>query len=250
MRNFIQNAVLHKILDEIENHLGYSISSAPMPFGLPGKPDAAVDVYNGKWLFLYHPGKQPSQTTLCHELMHIILGIEGWPLWASHESIEDGSADENLHDRAIYFPQHVVINARYHIVKSIILGEQRQAKDNSAPPLPLEIVTQVKLHALVAAEIMLSPPDTYSCSFDRNELQRDYPQSWKLADSICREVEIHRPLDRQSGVALVYKIFETLSLPKEILRPLPSGTPYDPQFFDRMLVKIGNNLDGRHTASG
>ena len=259
MRNFIKDAFLDWMLGEIEGWLGYTISASPLPEIMRSTHAGAISPLGGKWNFWHNPIDPPSQFTILHELMHVVLHIEGWPMWATHRSIGTNNLLDELWSRVINFPQHVIINDRMHILKSISQDEQKPAMDNNVdsvknqeqnPPfLQQEITVEVKIHAIASAELMLSPPDLLPDRIDRNVLQKDYPQCWILADSICRDVEMHRPLDRQSGAALLYKILEMLSLPKENLRPLPSGTRYYPQFFDHMLVKIGQILDDRHTVS-
>ena len=248
MRNFIKDAFLHWMLCEIEGWLGYTISASPLAESLHSTHAARVGRLDGKWHFQCNPSAPPSQFIMLHELMHVVLHIEGWPIWATHNSIMMDTLLDELYCRIINFPQHVIINDRMHILKSVILDEQTQAKgsigdseknqERDYPVFRQEISIQTKIDALVAAEIMLSPHGILPDNIDRAVLQRDDPQCWILADSICREVERHRPLHRESGVDLLYKILETLSLTKENLRPLPSGTRYHPQCFDRILAKL------------
>jgi hypothetical protein len=104
--------------------------------------------------------------------------------------------------------------------------------------LPQANSVAVKAYALHAAELLLSPQGLLQGRTDRNLLQEEYPQCWKLVDAICRDAEKHQPLDRQSGVDLLYSVLETLSEPKECLLPWLSCIPHCPQFFDHMRVKI------------
>jgi hypothetical protein len=91
MKRYITDTKLLKILSMIEKWIRYPIWAVPMPEEMRRSHMAAVAVaplFGHMWQFLHNPGElPPSQFTLCHELMHIILGIEGWPVLLTPESL-------------------------------------------------------------------------------------------------------------------------------------------------------------------
>jgi len=246
MKRFITDDKLIEILARIEKWIRYPVCAAPMPEKMRQSHKAAVALmYGHMWHFLYR--EVPSQFTLCHELMHIILGIEGWPMLSTPELLRLDRARDTLFDVLINFSQHIVINERMHLLGYKEMDELQQGQGSrpdsnnqgqAQTALPQANSVEVKVHALHAAELLLSPQGLLLDRVDRNTLQEKYPQCWILVDAICRDVEMHRPLGRQSGVALLYSVLETLSEPKEYLRLWLSCIPHCPLFFDHMRVKI------------
>ena len=250
MRQFIQDEKLLLILNEIEKWLGYAIPVDALPYRMWHTHGAAIGMNKAGWYYQYNPNDPASQFTLCHELMHVILGIEGWPLIATPAPLILDHARNALYDRLINFPQHVVINERMFTLGYKETDAQPQVQGNNqgssheeqAQTIPQAARgVKVKTHALCAAELLLAPPGLLLAKINRNTLQAEYPQCWTLTDAICRDAERHQPLDRQSGVDLLYSVLDIISEPKENLRPLLSCIPHCPQFFDRMVAKLGQD---------
>jgi hypothetical protein len=250
MRDFIKDAFLLRVLDEIEAWLGCEIVSMPLPSDMHSTHAAAVGMCpDGTWCFSHNPGDPPSNFTLCHELMHVVLGIEGWPFWKPTELFVE-SEREKLLNAAINFPQHVVINSRMNQMGHIEPDQQwpedgssaDRVQDQPAPqPIRLPLLDlRVKTQAILVAERLLSPTGFFANRVCRNVLQQDFPHILSLADAICEDVAMHQPLDRQSSASLLQSVLEKVSEPKGILKPLPSGKKYYLHFFDDMIAKLAS----------
>lgn len=79
MENFIHHKKIAYLLNEIDSYLGYHIQAIPMHPLESAYRQCGVQLVDGKWTFQYVPGDIPSQDIICHELMHIVLSIQGWP---------------------------------------------------------------------------------------------------------------------------------------------------------------------------
>ncbi|MGB7400340.1 hypothetical protein [Castellaniella sp.] len=79
MRQLITDKKLLYLLEEIEQILG-SISLEIMPHDHRAVARCSMQFDPRKgWILLYIPESETSQATLCHELAHLVLLIEGWP---------------------------------------------------------------------------------------------------------------------------------------------------------------------------
>jgi hypothetical protein len=75
----IADSRLLSILAVIEEYLGYKIETAPMPQDHKALAACSLHLENNKFILLYIEDELPLQETICHELMHIVLSIEGYP---------------------------------------------------------------------------------------------------------------------------------------------------------------------------
>lgn len=83
MRDLINNDKLHQILDIIEENLQYEIKSEPM------HSDAEITTNGGiyrrpsdnHWTLLVHSKVNMNQSMICHELMHVALWLDGYPIF-------------------------------------------------------------------------------------------------------------------------------------------------------------------------
>jgi hypothetical protein len=238
MRQYIQDRKLHSILTAIETHLGYTISAVILPKNMHKTHGAAVGIENGKWQFQYNPGDYPSHATLCHEMMHVILSIEGWHVWQIFPFVPDGYFEILSYDFALTLPQHFCINRRVEVLGYMEREEFEKDMCNFAhaiqekqPVPPAHQVHFYRIQVLSIAHLFLAPSAHRAKVSFRNALQQHRPRMLSLVDSICEVVLKWQPLDSQSSEYLVYDILEALGMRKEILRPSQLDNIYFPDFF-------------------
>jgi hypothetical protein len=80
MRDFVKKCNDKRLLDfleAIEGHVGYSIPAKATDYAVRC---AVQYTREKKWVFLYKPNIEYLDEDIFHELMHICLAIEGWPL--------------------------------------------------------------------------------------------------------------------------------------------------------------------------
>jgi hypothetical protein len=80
MRELITDQKLLKILDIVENKLGYIITKDIMPEQERPICQCGIREKEGKFLLKYFLDEIPDHATLCHELMHIVQYFDGFPL--------------------------------------------------------------------------------------------------------------------------------------------------------------------------
>jgi hypothetical protein len=229
MRRYIRDDKLHAVLTALEDWYGYAFGAAELTGQMRKTHRAAMDRKEGKWIFLHNPDDPPSHVSLCHEMMHIVLFIEGWPAWEVFPlSIKD-SIDNMFFDFLLNFAQHILISQRVEVLG--YTEADRIEKDMDKFALSNREKQTVHLHhhlpwlriqALIVSELLLAQSDLHAKKRFRNFLQQYRSQMLLLADAICDAVAKRQPLDWQSSEYLVYDILEMLEMPKGILRPLRS----------------------------
>jgi hypothetical protein len=240
MKTYIQDKTLLFVLASIEKQLGYEVSSALLPEQQRDLMGGAVDMSHGQWRFLYNPTDYPSQLVMCHELMHIVLWIEGWPAWKVFPFAIRDRIDGLLYDFIINMPQHIAIS---RMVVDLGYTEREKAErdmDKLAQKMKEKSVVPqyhqapwLKIQAIGVAELLLVLSDPLAKKHFRISLQQSRPLMLSLVDTICEAVLKRQPLDSQSYECLVYDILELLQMQKETLRPSRFDNAC-PDFFARI----------------
>jgi hypothetical protein len=84
MRRFTQDEKILAFIDIVEKQLGYQIPISTLTEYQFKRMPCGVQRRDGKWIFCYYPGESYTSSLLCHELLHIVLVIEGWPYILVH----------------------------------------------------------------------------------------------------------------------------------------------------------------------
>lgn len=79
MRDFINDHRLLAILDLVEEALDHEIIGVDIDKDIADLFACGVSLHEGRWLFFREGNQAYPNPTMFHELMHIILWIEGWP---------------------------------------------------------------------------------------------------------------------------------------------------------------------------
>ena len=81
MREFIKDAFLLRVLDEIESTHGKPVLTEHAPPEARGNRPFGMryDTPSDSFVFSYFPDNPPSQVNVCHEMLHCCLMLEGWP---------------------------------------------------------------------------------------------------------------------------------------------------------------------------
>ncbi|MGL4982394.1 MAG: hypothetical protein ACRC4W_06045 [Treponemataceae bacterium] len=79
-KDFVTDEKLLQILAIIEDELGYQITAEPMSEDHSKSSYASIAIGVRGAILLYPSHQKPAQETLCHELMHVVLWLEGYNL--------------------------------------------------------------------------------------------------------------------------------------------------------------------------
>ncbi|MFS1582929.1 MAG: hypothetical protein ACL7AY_09005 [Candidatus Arsenophonus phytopathogenicus] len=224
MRKLITDKKLLFLLDEIEVILG-PVSLGIMPQEQRVLARCSMQFNSGKgWTLLHIPESETSQATLCHELAHLVLLIEGWPVFlidshlpASDYLIQTVSMLKNL-------VLHIDV---WKIVKNLGFDEkpdykteidylisQVQESHLLIDALPTEI-----LHFRTAylAQGLLCPSELETRTQLHNAASCTMPKALELAGSIIQVFERLSPLSQQLSAEALSEICGLLQIHRGIL---------------------------------
>lgn len=78
VRDFVEDKKLHLLLDDIEAFVGYRLTATPMPESYRPKAHASIGQHGDESFDLWYiESELPDQTTLCHELGHVVCWLSG-----------------------------------------------------------------------------------------------------------------------------------------------------------------------------
>lgn len=238
MRHLIKNKKLAHILDIVEETLGYPIKAASLDSSDKGVYSAAVVLKNNFWELQYTNGTKISDDVLCHELLHIILFLEGWPLVFLHQRIGASSPERLLLCQIFDHLQHSVLWER--VIKLGYTNEEvEEYKEFLQPgrmratylhyPQPL----REKLRACMLQPVILLPMPELLKSKILGLASREIPAAYNHAVAINNSLSDFFPLNPQSYQKAIEKNIEMLSMPKDSLKcEFPTGTY--PNLFEKI----------------
>jgi hypothetical protein len=249
IRGFIKDNLLHKILDEIEIWMGLPVQFKCFPEEMSASTKAAV-TYDGGHLTLYVPQKsKPSQITICHELVHMCLYVEGWPRFAWW--IDDKN-EEWLYTFAtiiVDLVQHVVV---WPLVSQLGYSDDRaftlDIKDYFIPHIQSRLFfiqynrqKRCKTLAILLAHALLSPADKKIKADLRKLVTEEMPEALEFADDIIQDFESAKPFTPQSCVNALFQVFEKIETDKELLCITYPDRIF-PEFRQRILSLLHDRL--------
>jgi len=227
MRNLITDAKLEKILDKIEETLGYKIQAKIMPAEHRELASCSINIENNIFSFWYIDEDIPIQQTLCHELIHIVLFLEGypafilndpsWETWQYRTQIVSMLSNLVLHIEvwkitdALGFREHDY----YHLYDLLAAVENLTLCVKALDP-------RITLHGQAAylAQGLLSPAEEGIKTKVRLAAMEKMPRALELADAICLVFDKYLPLSPQACVSALGDILDIIGCPREILLPV------------------------------
>jgi hypothetical protein len=227
MRNLITDLKLFKILDMIEETLGYKIQAKIMPPEHRNLASCTMNIENNIFSLWFIDEALPLQQTLCHELIHIVLYFEGypgfiitdpfWETWQYKTQIVTMLSNLVLHIEVwkitdmLGFREHDY----YHLVDLLEAVENITLFDK---PIDPRIILPGQ--AAYLAQGLLSPAKEEIKTKVRLAAMEKMPKALELADAICLVFDKYSPISPQSCVAALGDILDIIECPREILQPL------------------------------
>jgi hypothetical protein len=227
MRDLITDFKLLKIADYIEHLLGYQIEAEIMPDDHRFLASASMQLQNEKFNFWYIEEEPPIQPMVCHELMHIILFLEGFPTfiltdpywYPSEYRTQTICMISNLvlHIKVWELTSRLGFNEHEHYILDDLLAEVKAATLFQKARNP-----QIILPAQGAflAQGLLCPAADETKKKIREAAKQTMPRALELADAICGVFSEYTPLVPKTCADALYKILDLITCPREILRPV------------------------------
>lgn len=240
LRELITDAFLMSFLDTLEATLGYTIGCAEMSKEKQEFARCSVSFTSEqKWILLYIDDAPPSQATLCHELVHILMWTEGWPAFILRQE-EMNPNDIAYHGWNGTLQMLTCLILHIDLWKSVkdfgfdetedydSLGTNFLPKVvdcdffNYLPPLIGRSIQAVHI-----AEGLLCPARDELKSLLRSAAIRTMPQALELADSICAVFEKHKPLSPQNCDVAFREVLKLINVPDHVIFTVYPDETYD-----------------------
>lgn len=222
MRTFIQDKKLEKILDIVEQILGYPVNATPLDSTKSGLYDAGVRHANGSWKFFVSPGKKISGNTLCHEILHIVQCLEGYPEHRFALGIIPNSPEYLMLIQVFHNLQHSVLWPR--VIK---LGYRNEEEKEITGLLKQSAFTgmcrgwpesyNVRIVANIIQSVLLMPIDDSIKTRIMRRAAIEKPKSLALAQKINDALSDYFPLTPQSYIPAIRKNLTLIGFPEDIL---------------------------------
>lgn len=223
------------------------MQAVPLSANNAGMMHCGVFLHSGRWEFHHIPENALTASCICHELMHICLYLEGWPIFYRKINIVEGSYEHIILSLLLNTVQHVELWDRVrilgydndvqneiHDVQFVLLPRLRDGSLYSqAPSMP-----RSSLIAACLTQALLSPLPRQVKREIRRVAQQKFPRPMELCLALSDLLDKARPLSGQSSVEVLRKSCEVVSLPKESLRhEFPPNS--SPDMFARIQRLLG-----------
>jgi hypothetical protein len=246
MHRFIKNPINARILSIVERKLGYSISACEMSAEQAAMFECAVQPLPNGWTFLYQPASTISESSLCHEMMHVCLWIEGWPTFSRHKSIQKNSYEHLICVNLLNTIQHIVVWERVARlgfdndvdefvsgIHNVLLPGLLSGNLYARCPEPL----RAALIGAAIAQALIHPSPHQVCGEIEAAAQRINPGAFGIAQSLREVYTKEETLSPQSFVAVLEKSLSIVSMPtNSLLHGFPPQS--DAQFFAKLLRDV------------
>ncbi|HDL6876203.1 TPA: hypothetical protein PXL76_004299 [Yersinia enterocolitica] len=234
MRALVNDEKLIGLLNEIESYLG-PISLATMPIEHRHLSRCSISfIPEHGWILWHIPEKITSQATICHELAHLILLIEGYPAFIIDSPIPN---TDYLFQTTSMLKNLVLHIEVWKIVKLLGFDEipdykpgleylisQVQNSNLLIDARPNEII---QFRAAYLAQGLLNPAESETIALLRETASQTMPEELELADSIIRIFDNLSPLSPKSCAEALSEICALLKIHRGMLiaswpdRPVP-----------------------------
>lgn len=239
-RDLIADNRLLKLLDAVEGYLGYIIKTDQI--SIEHKKNAVMSMHlseDGKFLLLYDRNEEINQAVLCHELMHMVLWIEGWPVLCVDESWMHLPVQKEIMDKISNLVLHLEV---WPLVEKYGFDETGlynsdvlvESLKKDVPPQWMEPGMALAVSGVSIAQGLLQPEPQGVKDEIRQIAAQRIPRSLAVADSIVDVLQAHRPLSQYGCLVAFEAVLETIQAPKGIQRPIYINTPcpgFRHQFF-------------------
>jgi hypothetical protein len=232
------------LLDSIEEYFGYKIEKRIMPTNHQALARCSISFIEEKWILLYIPNTQVSQSTLCHELMHLVLFIEGFPAFRIAEIWEYTDTRNQilhmlcnliLHVDVWNLTKHYGFNESHDYESDIINLLIPQIKNGT-----LSLFRDINIEVVFVgrtcyiAQALLCPINSdiknqiaiFSELYMKNEYQ--------MAITICKVFDKYNPLGPDDCIRILNEILDIINAPHEIVQivfPEKSTPDFRRRFF-------------------
>ena len=224
MRNYIDDDRLLFILDELEKHFGYPVhakAAAPNSWAVQAIFEGDDDENDYKWIFLTG-GRFATPETLCHELLHLVFDIEGWPILYSRIDLRENLYVKELMKIVGSLPQHIAIWTR-----QCELGFERQIAVNYSVQCAnmcrmainrtmvqgLSEQDSMRLRSAQIAHLLLLPQQDTITDILLQHTETHWPDLLPIANEIVEIFNRHMPMTPISGVAATSECCTLLGVP-------------------------------------
>lgn len=228
MRDFTTNSRLLTLLQTIEDTLGQGIHATL----IPEKHNLVAEGYSVNIsgeipTFLYTPGKKVPEDILCHELMHLVLYIEGFPGFGIPTFIEEDQVEYQVLSMVYHISLHLKV---WELTEKFGFSESSRYDSNIMAELIPRVEARVLLTGdwpeLVRAGVatylangLLCPCAEATKARLREAAKKSYPQFVELTDAICQVYEKSLPLSPKSCCEGVLATLRLIGAPIGYLRP-------------------------------
>lgn len=243
MENFIHHKKIAYLLNEIDSYLGYHIQAIPMHPLESAYRQCGVQLVDGKWTFQYVPGDIPSQDIICHELMHIVLSIQGWPVIAARTGLPS--------------PVHTVLGllapiGEHTCIYGMVSALGYNPIPNDAGSTPKDLIHSMIGQQLVAAfapvqrpyagaiflcEALLSPHSEEDFDNIILSAQKWMPESYLMAIRMASIYKNNFPITPDNHISTLREAMGVVALPEDIVAPI-----YPQKIGQNFFDKIMNNI--------
>ena len=225
MRTLLQNTPkLLYLLDIIEEWLGYPIATSPMPQEHKALARCSMSRDNGRWFLLLDTAGTSSPSTLCHELMHMVLFAEGFPAFSIPPIWRYNDYRNQVLQMLCNLVPHLEV---WRLTEAYGFSEATDYDPGNRELLRLVqsslFVTDAEpnlafvVRGTYLAQGLLCPGLEGTHKRLRDAAYSTMPRALELADSILSVFEHNPPVSPPACEAGLYRIFEILQVPKEIL---------------------------------
>jgi len=247
LRDILINPRLLNILSAIESVFGYSITCEEMPLERQNNAICSiVSDQNGQWVLQRISAEPACDATICHELSHLILLLEGWPGFGLNLNLPPWDFRVQTLSMLANLALHVEVwplvkflgfdeTPVYQDVEKVLIP---QVKDQTLPQrddIPPPAIQDVR--AAYIAQGLLCPVGQDIKDQLRAAAHHTMPQALEAADSMCQAFEKRKPLAPLSCQEALHEVFAIIGAQKEILRVLFSDIVI-PDFRGRILCDL------------
>lgn len=241
MRRIVIDKKLLHLLDEIEQVMGpISLGVMPQEHRILARCSMQFDPNKG-WVLLHIPESETSQATLCHELAHLILLIEGWPVF----HIDSPLPKSDYLRQAVSLLTNLVLHIDvWKIVRELGFDERPDYQSDQD-----YLISQVQesrylwdahpqeitpIRAANIAQSLLCPSEPRAQKQLRDAATQTMPESLGLADSILHIFERLSPLSPKASAEALSEILGLLRIHRGIVTAIwPEKS--EPNFRTRFL---------------
>ncbi|HHW7209483.1 TPA: hypothetical protein ACU15Y_002577 [Escherichia coli] len=241
MRSLLTDEKLINLVDEIEKHLGsISVGQMSEEQNEIARCSMAYSSDAG-WTLLTSARDSLTPPTICHELAHLVLVIEGWPIFSVHDSIPHRTPEYEVLKMLSNLIQHIDV---WDIVRGcgfdettdytpgleqLIMDIEGNNMFNSCRP---ELITSFR--AAYIAQALLGPSTETLINRLESSASRTMPEALSLAQNVVNIFNRYKPLDPQKCIECFTEVLYALNLAHRFLT-LHTTTTIESNFRSRFI---------------